>query len=389
MIDIFKNKYVFMLSSLVASGASYFLNVTLIFLLEDKSQYADYLSINSWAIYFSTFFYLSIIELYVSPEGKNVKISSLLNSSFFTLISFAAFFILLYFFVGHDYISFSVLFAAIFYAFIKLITQFFIFSSKTEGVVLLRYGRSLLIGFSILILYILKENTGLILDAKGQLYVQGIICCLISIIVVFCFNMKFNFDKTEVSDVYYIFRYRIAKRNFSMLFDMIHMPIMYYIISENSQFLNSSFVYTLGLVLPMAYVISVILKEQLMIKIDSNGFNLATNISRWMLFVVTLSYISISILYVQGEGYQILSLLLLGTLISFSGCIGLNIYRKGLEKYDLITNIVVMLFLLSLFWLDIIESPQNQVFLSVIFVSLKFTVQILLSLFGKEEVGDF
>lgn len=174
-----------------------------------------------------------------------------------------------------------------------------------------------------------------------------------------------------------------------MIFDMIHMPIMYYIISDNSQFLNSSFVYTLGLVLPMAYVISVILKEQLMIKIDSNGFNLATNISKWMLFVVTLSYISISILYVQGEGYQIFSLLLLGTLISFSGCIGLNIYRKGLEKYDLITNIVVMLFLLSVFWLGIIESPQNQVFLSVIFVSLKFTVQILLSLFGKEEVGDF
>ncbi len=389
MIDIFKNRYVFMLSSLIASGASYFLNVTLIFLLEDKSQYADYLSINSWAIYFSTFFYLSIIELYVSPEGKSFEISSLLNSSFFTLISCSVFFIFLYFFVGYNYISFSVLFTAIFYALIKLITQYFIFSSKTEGVVLLRYGRSLLIGFSILILYLLKENYGVILDAKGQLYVQGIICCFISIIVVFFFNIKFTFNKTEVSDVLYIFRYRIAKRNFSMLFDMIHMPIMYYIISDNSQFLNSSFVYTLGLVLPMAYVISVILKEQLMIKIDSNGFNLATNISKWMLFVVTLSYISISILYVQGEGYQIFSLLLLGTLISFSGCIGLNIYRKGLEKYDLITNIVVMLLLLSVFWLGIIESPQNQVFLSVIFVSLKFTVQILLSLFGKEEVGDF
>ncbi|WP_432453558.1 hypothetical protein ACRRS0_21470 [Agarivorans sp. QJM3NY_29] len=387
MIELFKNKYVFMLSSVVASGTSYFLNITLILLLADKSQYANYLSLNAWAIYLSTFIYLSIMELYISPEGKSVDISKLFNTSFFTLVALSFIIIFLYFLAGSNYLSFSIITTSIFYAFIKLLAQYFLFRKQTEGVVFLRYGRSLLIIIMVFILYLVKNIGEVIVTSEDQLYIQGGICALVICFAIFIFNIKFYFNEGSFFEIYRNFKGRIVKRNFSMLFDMIHMPILYHVISHNSNLMNATFIYAVGVVLPLAYVVSVILKEQVIVKLNGGKLSSVDRISKMMIFVVLFFYVFIMAIHSYDEYYQLTFLILLGSLITFSGCVGLNIYRKGLEKYDLANNLFVMVFLLliSNSWIDI--SPQMQVILSIFIVSLKFTVQLLLSLFGKEKVG--
>ena len=332
MIEIFKNKYIFMLSSLVASGASYLLNFTLIFLLEDKTQYAEYLSLNSWAIYLSTFIYLSIIDLHISPEGENVDMSYLFGMSTFVMIAVSLFLCALYAIGGHEFVHFSVIFTAICYALVKLLTQYFLYCSQIGGVVGLRYGRSLLIGIVIISLYLVKEYYQIVINATNQVLIQGFICAIVSFVLIFIFKINIEFKKDEFIEIYEVFKSRIVKRNISMVFDMVHIPLMYHIISENSEYLSSSFIYALGLILPMAYVISVILKEQMITKLGKNGYHLISMMSKFLLAFISISYSMIAVQYLFGDLYLVASLFFLGCLISFSGCVGLSIYKKGLEK---------------------------------------------------------
>ncbi|WP_217515852.1 hypothetical protein [Vibrio metschnikovii] len=387
MIQLLKNKYAFMFSSIIASGVSYLLNVTLIFLLDDKAQYANYLSINSWAVYFSTFAYFSIIELYISPEGKSVKLVSLLNVALTTLFLSSLFAVLIYLFIGHEYFSLSVIIAAVFYAFVKLLTQYMLFTRQTDGVVFLRCARSLLICVAIFLLYAMKEFLGVIIGAEGQLYIQGGICLLVVISILYTFRISFSYRKEEVIEIYSKFKARIAKRNFSMLFDMIHMPILYHLISLNSKIMSAGFIYAVGLILPISYVLSVIIKEQVLIRLDSIGYSIVTKVAKAILMLVALLATIVVLVMRYGEVYQIVSLCLLGSLIIFSGCIGLNIYKKGLEKYDLYTNIIVMILLLVIYNMSFPNNPQLQVFFAVSAVSLKFIIQNVVSLFGKEYAG--
>ncbi|MUK38117.1 hypothetical protein GNP82_11195 [Aliivibrio fischeri] len=376
-----------MLSSIVASGVSYLLNVTLIFLLDDKAQYANYLSINSWAVYFSTFSYLSIIDLYISPESKEVELSSLLNVSLSTLFSSSLFLLLVYLLIGYEYFSLSVIIAAIFYAFVKLLTQYMLFTKQIDGVVVLRYGRSFFIGIVIVSLYAMKELLGVTINSEGQLYIQGGICFLLILTTLYTFKINFSYRKEEVIEIYSRFKMRIVKRNVSMIFDMIHMPILYHLISLNSKNMGAGFIYAIGLILPMSYVLSVIIKEQVLIRLDSIGYYLVTKIAKAILMLVAVLATLVVLTMHYIDVYQIISLCILGVLIIFSGCVGLNIYKKGLEKYDLYTNIIVMVLLLIIYNMSFSNAPQWKVFLAVNAVSLKFIIQNILSVFGKESVG--
>ncbi|NIH03333.1 hypothetical protein [Providencia rettgeri] len=386
MNSILKNKYIFMFSSIFASGSSYLLNVTLIFLLNDKSQYVNYLSINSWSIYLSTFIYLSIIDLYISPERNLILLSELLNTSFYTLCFFSFIFLALFFSFEQEYISLAIITTAISYSFIKLLTQYLLFDKKTEGVALIRYFRSLLIIISIIILYYLSTSEGIKLNSEIQLYIQGIICAIVIFFVIIVFNVKFKLDVKEMYKIYSIFKFRIAKRNLSLIFSMIHMPILYHIINKYNFIMSPKFIYSVGLILPMAYVLSLIIKEQVIIKLDSIGFNIIDKIAKSILFLLMVSFSILILTFGKNDYHQFISLITLGILISFSGCIGLNISNKGLEKYDLTVNIVVMILLLLISNLKIIDSPSIIIFLSILTISLKFIAQLLLALFGKPHI---
>ena len=113
--------------------------------------------------------------------------------------------------------------------------------------------------------------------------IQGFICAIVSFVLIFIFKINIEFKKDEFIEIYKVFKSRIVKRNISMVFDMVHIPLMYHIISENSEYLSSSFIYALGLILPMAYVISVILKEQMITKLGKNGYHLISMMSKFLL----------------------------------------------------------------------------------------------------------
>ena len=93
----------------------------------------------------------------------------------------------------------------------------------------------------------------------------------------------------------------------------------------------------------------------------------------------------IAVQYLFSDLYLVVSLFFLGCLISFSGCVGLSVYKKGLEKFDMIVNISVLFLLILISRFDFF-SVQDTVFLSIICISFKFSIQILLSYFIKSKV---
>ena len=249
------------LSAIISSGFSYLLNLALISILDDKNEYSQYLFLNSWSMYFSSFSFFLIIDLFLSPNGKKYNINSLLNISLFLIL--LNIFILIILFYLFDVHQFLYIIIPIFgFSLFKLITQYFIYNKNKIKVIKLRFSRAFLI--SIIIFYFVFLNSSNI-SAYYHVNIQGLICILIFLFFYSFSSLSLKRLYAEIQIIFHNDIKRIFKRVLSLLIDTIHMPIFYSLLSTYSNQINERFIYLIGILFPASYVISIIIKEQILI----------------------------------------------------------------------------------------------------------------------------
>ncbi|WP_257293940.1 hypothetical protein [Endozoicomonas sp. YOMI1] len=377
--------FLFASSALVASGSAYLLNLSLIYILDSKVEYSHFLSLNSWAVYLSTFSYLLILDLYLGPNRDQYQLEALLGLSGLCIVSFVGLLLLMTMVSGSTKL-FAITIGTFGFSLFKLACQYFIYSKKIAPVAWLRYLRSGLILLAIGLLFACREK--ITLSGATQVLLQGTLCLVALSLVWPLYGL---FKQTGLKEVRQVLRFdgwRLFKRNASLLVDTIHMPLFYLFVSGYSAELPALFIYALGILLPGGYVVSTLLREQVLVRDGLIEKMLRSRLGIPMLTCYGLIICMASIFALLKSDYALIGLILLLTgLISLSGAIGTVLYRRGLENFDLGINLIISSLLVVLYFYSQQSETLWVVNLSLLCLLFKFCAQLLVA-FMSTRISD-
>ena len=364
------SRKVFGFSPIAASGSAYALNLSLILLLDDQAQYAQYLSLNAWAIYISTFCYLLIIDLWLSPNRAAYLLQDLMSLSIAVLIIFAILFAGSTFYAGA---LVPVFVGALGFSSFKLLTQYFVYRRDLAGVAGLRYGRAFCIAIVVAALFLLEDEISY--TGSSQVVLQGVICIFLALLLSPRVSRLSMPTATMVRQLVMLDGMCLLKRNASFLVDMIHMPIFYLIIAKLAEPTSAAVIYSVGILVPAAYVVSVILREQALIRDDIMCRMLDGEYRRLLILVYLLAMaFAILLSMLHPEKIDFYLLLVLALMICFSGAVGAVMFRLGMEKRDLLINLTVAALMVTL--ISPIAAEWSGLSLALSTLSLKFFMQL-------------
>lgn len=368
-------KHYFLASSaLVASGSAYLLNISLIYILSDSEAYAHFLSLNSWAVFLASVAYLLILDLHLGPNRAHYRLDDLMGiSGLAILVSVTLIGLVAVMRESRDFWAVTV--AMLGFSTFKLASQYFIYFKKIVAVTVLRYVRAALILSVVGLMFAIDER--LLPSAGMQVALQGVICIVTLIFAQALFGVFRRVNPAQVAHILRLDGRRLLTRLVAFLVDTIHMPIFYYLLSRFSPDLPGWFIYALGVILPAAYVISALLREQVLIRDDLVESVLRSRLGAWLMFVYGLGLFGALSLYLSAQIGALAGLGgLLAGLITFSGAIGTVLYRHGLEALDLGLNLCVFGLLALLFLQSGAPGALHVVKLAILFLAFKYTAQM-------------
>jgi hypothetical protein len=377
------------LSPVIAAAASYAINLLAAKGVGSAEQYAHYLQVQAWAVYFGAVSSLCLVDLKQSPYGHRYKGFSLLGVSLCgaAAMTIVALFIALLF---NSLLVFTIAVTGFTYAAFRSLLLAGLVAKIPRIAISLRLLRAaLLLILGAAVLFISSQ----LADALDFVAVQAVaaaipfvlfsprlfrICCKSLIPTL---HLAWKLDKK-----------RLVRRNLSYWVDMSHTPLFYMSLAGVHAYLElAQSIYLIGLLLPLSFLCNEIIGEQCRVRFGlSDLAGIISKMTRYHLIMQRCT-VGLSIAYImlgggllvairQSSGFEWVIVAAVFFQIALSVCasiFGLVISKAGAEVPDLLLNITVLL-LLSLALVTPIEAPVALILCSMI-VGLKYLAQQLIA----------
>ena len=331
--------------------------------------------LNSWAICISTFSNCLIIEEFISSESKTFDLQKLFQTSI--KLIFLTSIIL---FAGNQVLlsgQYNGLCLCIFgYASLKLTNNYFIYSNQIEPLIYQRFTRALVTLVISLACFHYKITSNLTAD-QILFLISGISLGTLllnlrgwsTLRIVFLANCVKN-PKININ--------RLVTRNIVLLIDLVQWPIIYKILALDKTPSEYSVIYFAGIILPIANLISVTLRELYLTQSTFHkklNYKLVRSYILYVNLITTIAY-GITTLSCSDIFSCVFGLSVLGTSISIVGPFGVMIYKNGLEKIDCVSNFIILLLLLIILCVASRIRPLNLIKVTFLVMQIKYLVQI-------------
>lgn len=387
-----KDKYrlwLLSLSPVVAGASSYGINLLAAVGLESAADYSQYLSLQSWAVYFGSISALSLMDMKLSPNGHRYSVFRLFGLA--TVAGFLGVTGLALAFASTGSIALLVVgITGFFYATHQnLMLAALVIRIPTVPIVLriTRAGLLLVLGGLI--------SAG-ILGQSDPLYFMGVQAAAAAVaIALFVRRLPvaaFRRVVTTVRKVWELDRVRWVRRNLSYLVDMAHMPLFYTAIGTIAMVSEyTKIIYFAGLLLPAAAMLNQMIGERLRLRFgltDLDGlrhrFSQVVRIGRAVLLLCMALYASVLLLvaaalsHVFSDNVALMACLLIQIVfVCSSSTSGVVISRAGQEILDLTVNLIV---LLLMFWIMHSELASTVIVICLsLTISTKYMAQMLIA----------
>lgn len=369
-----RKSYFFAFSPVIASASSYLLNVSLIYILNDPTEYARFLSLNSWAVYLGAVAYLLILDLHLGPNRAHYVLEELLSISALAIVLSVSLIGLAAVLSGSRDLLVLVV-AVLGFSSFRLSGQYFIFSKHLVGVSTIRYLRAGLILVAILLMIYLRDQVPF--SAASQVLLQGAICVVTLVLAQLLFRIVKRTNLAAFRKVIRLDLHRLLTRVFGLLIDTVHIPIFYYLLKNFSNDVPAAFIYALGVVIPAAYVVSTLVREQVLIRDELVEKVMRSRTGpRLVVFYVGALFAGL-VLSVWSSTIALFGLAgAVATLVTLAGAVGTVLYRRGLETVDLALDISVFAMLAIIFFLSDTFGATLTIKLAMLCLVFKYVAQM-------------
>ncbi len=375
------------LSPIFAGLASYGINFVAALGLKSAADYSDYLSLQSWAVYFGSISVLCLVDMKLSPNGHRYSVFQLFGLA--TITSFlSAVGMLIAFAVTDSAVLLVVGITGFFYASLRnLIMVSLILRMPTIPISLRITRAGLLLVFGGMLL------AG-ILGSLTPLHFMGVqvvaAACALALYAKRIPVAIFYRAGVTVRRIWELDRERWRRRNLSYILDMVHMPILYMslgLVAAVNDY--KKIIYVAGLLLPLAAMLNEIIGERFRLDFgltDLDGLrhrfaSYARLVRAWFslnvaLYACSLLLVAAAFAETIPEDFVLMvCLFTLVLLVLSSSTCGVVFSKAGLEFFDLSINLIVLLVLFGVMyggW------PSSKI---VIIVSLTISTKHLVQQF--------
>lgn len=376
------------LSPAIAGASAYALNLMAALRLESVADYSQYLSLNSWAVYFGSISALSLMDMKLSPNGHRYRVFRLFGLA--TVVGLLGVTGLALAFIATGSIALLLVgITAFFYATHNNLMMAALVIKVPAVPIVLRITRAglLLVLGGLMSVDILGESNPLYFMGAQATAAAVATVLFVRRLPVATFLRAF----TTFRQIWKFDRVRLVRRNFSYIIDMMHMPLFYTAIGTIAMLPEySKIIYVAGLLLPATAMITQMTGERLRFRFgltDLNDlrqqFSQLKRICIAATFLYMALYASVLLLVAAtlngfSDNVALMACMLVQAVFYFSSAIsGVVNSRAGKEILDLTVNLIV---LILMFWIlnSTLSNAVIVIFLSLT-MSTKYMVQLLIA----------
>lgn len=374
---------------MLAGLASYSINLLAAIGLESAVDYSQYLSMQSWAVYFGSISALSLMDMKLSPNGHRYSVFRLFGlATVAGLLGVTG--LALAFSVTGSIVLLVVGITGFFYATHQnLMMAALVIRIPTVPIVLriTRAGLLLVLGGLV--------SAG-ILGQPDPLHFMGVQAAATAVaIALFARRLPvaaFRRMVTTVQQIWKLDRVRWVRRNLSYIVDMLHTPLFYTAIGLISMVPEyKKIIYAAGLLLPAIAILNQMIGERLRLRFGltdlddlRHRFSQIARIGRAVTLLYLALYASVLLMVaaalsdVFSDSVALIACLLMQIVFFCSSSTsGVVISRAGQEVLDLTINLIVLLLMLF-----ILHSKLSSAFIVIclsLTISAKYMAQLLIA----------